>query len=110
VIKGTREVIGVQVRVDGGGWNDTIGIYNWSFSLNAKQLKNGKHTLEIRAYDGKEYSDTLRTDLTVHNSAPAKGFIPAAGGMLLVLLLILSMFVGAFRRKGRPPKSHEVGE
>jgi hypothetical protein len=108
--RGSREVVGVQVQVDGGGWNDTIGINNWSFSLNTKELKNGKHALEIRAYDGNVYSDILSADFTVKNSSPTRGFIPAADGMLLGLLYILSMAACGLKRKGMRPRSAGVGK
>jgi hypothetical protein len=55
-------------------------------------LKNGKHLFEFKAYDGKDYSDIVKTEQYVDNRAPSskKGLIPMldAGTALTLLISI----------------------
>jgi hypothetical protein len=55
-MKGTLGIETVQVRTDGGGWADASGNSTWTFTLDTTRFKNGKHTLEARAFDGMGYS------------------------------------------------------
>lgn len=109
VTRGTREVVGVEARIDGGEWNDACGVRNWSYDLNTEQLKNGRHTMELRAYDGKDYSDGLEVNFIVDNTARAKGFIPAAGGPFLTLLFALLVTLSGSIRRTRGASRDEAG-
>jgi hypothetical protein len=42
-----------------------ISAGNWSYSLDSSSLGGGMHTIQVRAYDGKEYSDAAWRDITV---------------------------------------------
>ena len=102
-VKGTLEVASVQVRIDGGDWTDAAGDYTWQYSLETTKLKNGKHSLEARAFDGKDYSDVATTGFSVDNlKAQGKGFIPGfeVGILMLAILSITSLGVGR-RRSNR---------
>ena len=101
-VKGTLEVANVQVRVDGGDWVDAAGNYTWQYGLDTTKLKNGKHRLEARAFDGNDYSDIAKVDFSVDNQkAQAKGFIPMTDGWMLILLLAAAgTLVSARRQKG----------
>ena len=93
-IKGTLEVVSVQVRVDGGDWTDANGNYSWQFVLDTTKLKNGKHQIEARAFDGTGYSDIVTRQFTVDNQkAQAKGFIPGFEMEILLLALVLTAFL-----------------
>jgi len=98
--KGTLEIVGVQISVDGGDWADANGNYTWRYSLDTTKLKNGKHSLEARAFDGKDYSELAAVDITVDNQkAQAKGFIPGFEAGLLLLAMIVVVSVGFERRR-----------
>jgi hypothetical protein len=101
--KGTLEVIGAQVRIDGGDWTDAAGNYTWQYSLDTTKLKNGKHLLEARAFDGKDYSDLAAVNFTVDNQkAQGKGFIPGfeTGLLTLAVMFVVYLYVGRRRTKG----------
>jgi len=102
VTKGTREVIQVQMRVDGGEWKDAVGAYSWGYTLNTKSLKNGKHAFEFRAYDGKEYSDVVKAEFKVDNTVGrGKGFIPMMDG-ITALSLVIALSLLWFLKMERP--------
>jgi hypothetical protein len=85
-INGTLEVVKVQLQVDSGDWMNVTGNSTWQFTVDTTKLKNGKHTLQVRAYDGMDYSDIVDRTITVDNAKPAgKGFIPGYGALLTVL-------------------------
>jgi len=100
VTKGSRDVSKVQLRIDGKDWTDAAGNYSWSYQLNTKSLKNGMHTFEFRAYDGKEYSDVVKAELKIDNQAAAgKGFIPMMDGLIALSLLGVAAAVSVLRRR-----------
>jgi hypothetical protein len=109
VKKGTREVVTVQVRVDSGNWKDASGNYSWSFVLDTKPLKNGKHTLSTRAYDGKVYSDLTSDTFTVSNAAEAKTDY-TMWIIIVVVVLAIAAAIGAgvaMSRRKKPPAETE---
>ena len=84
--KGSREVSNVQIRFDSKDWMNATGTYNWSSQLDSKSLKDGKHTIQVRAYDGKGYSDILSRDVKVKNEPTVK--TPMMTGDLALALLL----------------------
>jgi hypothetical protein len=97
-VKGTLEVMNVHVRIDGGEWTNATGNYTWESGIDTAKLKNGKHTIEGRAFDGKDYSDVAAVNFTIDNQkAQGKGFIPGFTGIVVVLALVAWSFV--FLRK-----------
>jgi hypothetical protein len=51
-----KAVESVEYRIDGGVWTDVEGTDTWSLELDTTQLSTGTHQLEVRAYDGEEWS------------------------------------------------------
>jgi hypothetical protein len=98
-VKGTLDIMKVQIRINSGEWMDVSGKSNWSFDLDTNIFKNGKHLLEARAFDGTDYSDIVGCQFTVDNQkAQAKGFIPMVDGWMLPLLLAVIGLVFSFKR------------
>jgi hypothetical protein len=92
VVKGTRDVVKVQVSVDGGEWLDASGNASWTFKWDTTKLKNGAHVLSARAFDGTDYSDLVNRTVTVDNQkAAGKGFIPGFDGMIGALAAVATM-------------------
>jgi hypothetical protein len=106
-VRGTLKVMSVQVRIDNAEWTNATGNYTWEFVIDTIKLKNGKHTIEGRAFDGKDYSDIITVNFTVDNQkAQGKGFIPGfeIGILMLVIVSILSL---RFRRVGKNKEEFE---
>ncbi|MCK4970330.1 MAG: hypothetical protein KAS77_07380 [Thermoplasmata archaeon] len=51
-----KAVESVEYRIDGGVWNEVEGTDTWSLELDTTELSTGTHQLEVRAYDGEEWS------------------------------------------------------
>ncbi|MCK5290844.1 MAG: hypothetical protein KAR39_02375 [Thermoplasmata archaeon] len=108
---GNDEIIRVEVRIDGGNWLNATGTSRWSFLLNTFDLENGNHTLQLRAYDGTDYSTTLEIPFTVDNEVVTDcpdgtecgGILPIIGWLgliaVIVVLLVASLILVAKARK-----------
>ncbi|MBM4249917.1 MAG: hypothetical protein FJ149_10910 [Euryarchaeota archaeon] len=96
VTKGSLGIEAVQYRVDSGEWMNATVALGWQFTVDTTRLKDGTHTIEVRAFDGAGYSDTASRTIKVENgSSGAGGFIPAVDAW--VALALVGM-VGAFLR------------
>ena len=99
--KGTIEVISVEVSVDGGNWTNALGDYKWQYKIDTTKLKNGLHKVEVRAFDGKDYSDVAACNFTVDNQKKeSKGFIPGFTGVLMALAAVSVAFL-YLRKRGK---------
>jgi hypothetical protein len=93
---GSMHLAKVQFRIDGGAWQDANGTANWTFSLDTSKLKNGQHAIEVRAFDGTNYSDLPRLDINVSNSSPkpsSKGFIPGFESLLACSTILIAFAI-----------------
>jgi hypothetical protein len=101
VTKGSLEVAYIQVKIDDREWTEALGNYSWSFRLDTKPLSDGRHTFEFRAYDGRKYSDVVRVELNVDNSA-GRGFIPGFADILVPMAVAAALaMLGRRRKTGR---------
>jgi hypothetical protein len=89
-IRGTAVVIAVQYRLDGGDWKAAIGTNNWAASLDSRSIKNGKHRIEARAFDGSLNSDTVSVDFTVNNPEPTVSMENSPFCLIIVLICIVT--------------------
>jgi len=109
VKKGTSAISTVQIRVDSGVWSTAVGRENWTYELDTKSLKNGQHTVYVRASDGASYSDASSVILNVDNPATNVTSEPFPLWMLAVVAVIGCVGGGlAFmmvRRKNMNPTS-----
>jgi len=62
-----RSVVQVVYRIDGVIWTNAAGTEEWSFRIDTRDLENGKHTIEVLAFDGEKTSKTS-VSLTVDNN------------------------------------------
>jgi len=98
--KGTLDIVKVQFRVDSGEWTDALGTASWTYSLDTVKLKNGNHTLSVRAYDGAGYSEVIDRAVIVDNPKnAAKGFIPSYGALFLITGLLLCVLLQGYRQR-----------
>jgi len=59
----------VEVRMDGGNWlQANISGNSWFYSWNTSTTINGMHIVEVRAYDGVQYSSVIRLFVNVSNT------------------------------------------
>jgi nitrous oxidase accessory protein len=58
----------VQVRINLGSWIQAVGSDSWSYLWNTTTLDDGPNTLEVRCYDGVDYSAVTNVSVQVDNS------------------------------------------
>jgi hypothetical protein len=92
-----RNVTRVEWRLDKGLWQEADGLLVWGFILDTTSLKDGKHVVQVRTYDGTHYSTGVERQFKVSNAKP-KGFLGADGLPLLALALGAAVGLMARRR------------
>jgi len=100
---GTRDVIVVQVRVDGGPWFNASGILAWTYVLETSALQLGTHVVEARAHDGTLYSDTKQMEIVVKPQDKVREEpVPPYGLIAALVLCACAVVVAALllRRDG----------
>ena len=68
VSDGWSPVQKVQYSLDGSGWKTARGTTDWSFTVDVSKLSAGRHTVQARAYDGTDYSNTASLTFNVKSS------------------------------------------
>jgi hypothetical protein len=100
-----REVLSVEYRIDGkGNWLQARGSDSWFFDLDTTELENGKRTLELRAYDGKHYSEEVSIIIEVDNGEEDEKPVSDTDILLMVLVLpalIITVLTILFRYRDR---------
>jgi hypothetical protein len=108
LVKGTLNIILVQYRLDGGMWMDLAYNESFVFNIDTAGLSFGGHLLEIRAFDGTDYSETANRRFLVDNTK-GTGWIPAATIFALIGILLASVLVILWKRK-RNMAPHEIND
>jgi hypothetical protein len=65
-VDGDGTITTVQVKIE-GDWKDALGTSEWSFYWDTTEVEDGEYTLEVRAYDGMEYSPIETKSIIVDN-------------------------------------------
>jgi len=96
----------VDMSLNGGGWSMVTGTGSWSYVLDTTELRNGKHSIQVRAFDGLNYSDAAQLDFSVSNAGASTG--SKASNMMLygiiaavvVVALLAAVLVMRKRKAG----------
>ncbi|MCD6171622.1 MAG: fibronectin type III domain-containing protein, partial [Thermoplasmata archaeon] len=64
---GNDTITKVEIRIDNNAWHVANGTNSWNYSIDTRELKNGKHVVESRSYDGSLYSNVASIDMDVEN-------------------------------------------
>jgi len=57
----------IEIKIDGGGWQEADGTTEWSFTINTTTLENGWYNISVRAFDGEGYSIIQTVQVEVDN-------------------------------------------
>jgi len=106
-VNGSYKIVRLQVRFDQRDWVEAgRKAGNWSVELDTRNIPNGHHFLEARAFDGRNYSDPAPIGINVRN--PDRDLVSVmdpVGPLMLLVLLAAALFLGwhLLLRKGGPP-------
>ena len=103
----------VEMSLDGSGWSTVTGTTSWSYSLDTTTMKNGHHAIQVRAYDGTDFSDGAWLNFTVSNAAASTSSGPSLavlGGIVAVILVVAIVAFMLMRRKKAPPVAAQMGD
>ena len=93
---GNETLVRMEIRIDSGNWKNATGTTSWSYDWNTKKTSNGNHTIEVRAWDGINYSSIDSIVLNVQNKK--KEGIP---GFEIIFLVAAITIVLLWKRKHR---------
>ena len=104
IIDGTAEDDGtvtlVEVTVDDGDWQPASGTGEWTFAWDISKLKDGAHTIKVRAYDGQQYSEVVSVEVKVDEERDDDERALSTYILLIIgLIVILAATVLVMRRK-----------
>jgi hypothetical protein len=79
----------VQLRIDNETWVNVTGISPWNYSWNSKNVTNGVHTIQARAYDGANFSHVAEQTLFVANkqAVPGSTIYLVLGAMAIIFYI-----------------------
>jgi hypothetical protein len=113
----------VEMSLNGGGWSTVTGASSWSYTLDTKTLRNGKHSIQVRAFDGVNYSDEAPLGFSVNNAAASTSSGPSnmllIGVIAVVIVAVLAAVMVMRRRKQKgtpaqppaaPPEAQTVAQ
>lgn len=60
----------VEVRVDGGPWQEATGTTSWSWTWDSTTVSDGEHTIEARSLEGGTASELATVNVTTDNPLP----------------------------------------
>ncbi len=86
-----QKLLGVKLRIDGGAWEEANGTTSWNFVLDTRTLKDGAHTIEVKAIGDAKESSVVSVTLTVKNKGHAVTSVISPWIWILVALLIGSV-------------------
>lgn len=62
----------VEISIDGRAWVTVDGNEEWSFWWNTTREKDGKYSIDVRAFDGLDYSNINHISVRVNNNGTYK--------------------------------------
>jgi len=107
----------IEASVDGGEWEAVGTTEEWIYYLNTGALGEGTHTIDLRAFDGLQYSDVNRNTFEVRLDDPFGGdgvegeehslwdtqtYMIAAGMALLVIGIIVGLVLVVMKVRSEP--------
>ena len=79
-------VVMVEVQVDAGGWVELGAQVEWKYEVPTDDLDEGKHTFEVRVWDGEKYSEAYSTTFEFkEDSTPGFGLTAALAATLIAV-------------------------
>jgi PKD repeat protein len=95
----------VELRVDGGTWMTVQGRTDWQFTLDLTELREGKHTLEVRAHGGGSVSDVVAVTFHKGGEETSGTFVGDITygqlGVAVLLAVVVAALAVANRRRVR---------
>jgi hypothetical protein len=63
----TNHLVDVEIKINDGPWWNATGTYTWSYSWNTYGVSDGLYDIQVRAWDGKHYSEAEIITVDVSN-------------------------------------------
>ena len=106
---GNETIERVEVKIDNNSWVEVEGKTSWAYSLKTSDMKEGKHVIYARAYDGRDYGEAAYLTFYVEKEG---GGIPFLLYLLIALaaltpIILLLVFIKRREKKGKVVEATE---
>lgn len=88
-------VVMVEVQVDAGGWKELGAQVEWKYEVPSDDLDEGKHTFEVRVWDGEKYSEVYSTTFKFEEEG-----VPGFGATAMLVAVLVAIPMARWRIKG----------
>jgi hypothetical protein len=93
-----KNVVKVFIKIDDGEWQTAQGTAKWRFQWNTYDDYNGRHNIQVRAYDGEDYSGTIPWKINVDNKS-INIDRPFQFEYVIIILIFMIIFILIIKRK-----------
>lgn len=97
----------VEVRIDNGAWILAEGNVSWAFMWNTSQFKNGEHEVEVRSFDGTDYSVIEHVNVFVDNPVHKTPILEQTWFWGVIALATVLIVVALLLRRKLRSRSHD---
>ncbi|MEA2054657.1 MAG: PKD domain-containing protein, partial [Candidatus Thermoplasmatota archaeon] len=91
----------VEIKIDSGSWKQVTEANPWSYLWDTTSASNGQHTLYVRAYDGRDYSNISSIKVNVRNEEGKKFPALYIAGMTIAMIVAVGAVLFVYMRKRR---------
>jgi hypothetical protein len=106
--RGTLNVTLVQLRFDSKEWMDATGNESWGLLFDTRKLADGTHLIEVRAFDGTDYSATASHRFISDNGKDQDDSWIVVVAAIAIISGVAGVAVFLWWR-GRRPKTYDWG-
>ncbi len=79
-------VVMVEIKLDAGNWKEIGAQVEWKYEVPTDGLDEGKHTFEVRVWDGEKYSEVYSTTFKFEEEGtPGFGLVAALAAVMIAV-------------------------
>jgi len=90
---GDDTLVRVELKIGQDSWIVVNGTTSWTYTWDTAMVDNGDYDIQVRAYDGHDYSDIASITVTVDNEKDKDGGIPGFQFILLLAAAFIALLV-----------------
>jgi hypothetical protein len=100
----------VEVKVDEGIWRTASGNSSWTYTWDTTEVKNGQHTISVKAFDGSDYSNEETITIRVQNEKEVGLGDTWLWAAIVIIVIVILAIVGLllWKRSREKPSNDAV--
>lgn len=91
----------VEVDIDGKGWVEADGANSWKYELDTNKLKDGKHTIKVRASWKGNISQEVTVTFRVQQEQASFGDAFLLIAIFIIIAVVVAIVIFMMKRRGK---------